>query len=250
MSPQGNLATPAAAARASLPVVLAYLPLGAAAGIVGARMGLSPMEVTLLSVLVFAGSAQFIFAELVGGSALALVVTIFLVNFRHLLYSTALAQRIKHLSTGRRVAIGAQLTDESFALMSILYRGEARARGLLVLNMCGYLAWLCGNIGGALLGEVVDVEQWGADYLLIAMFAALLMLNFVSAPRKMAAFLALAVAGGLSIGLGLAYPHPLNILLAAAVAAAVAAFAFRNSSDDSSSNESENNTNEKAGQAP
>lgn len=217
--------------RLALPVVFAYLPLGFAAGVVASRAGLSPAEVALLSLLVFAGVSQFIFAEMVAGSAAALISTVFLVNFRHFLYATSLAQKIRHLPLAQRAAVGAQLTDEGFAMMSLLYRARHGFIGLLTFNMSCYVAWLSGNIGGAVAGEVFDVAQWGADFLLIAMFASLLMLKLLTAPHKALALLALVTAALLSISLALWQPHPLNTLIAAALAAALAAVCTRGRAD-------------------
>ena len=104
------------------PIILGYLPIGFADGILGVQAGLSPIEVLLLSLLVYAGSAQFIFASLLGVAPQTLIITIFLINFRHFLYATALSQRLKKLPLPTRIAIGAQLTDESFSLASVLSR--------------------------------------------------------------------------------------------------------------------------------
>lgn len=219
---EDSFASPLQGLRTALPVILAYIPLGFAAGVVGARAGLSPAEVALLSLLVFAGVAQFVFADMVGAGAPPPVIamTVFLVNFRYFLFSTALIPKIRHLSAGKRAAVGAQLTDEGFALMSLLYRPHWGAGGLIALNVSSYAAWCCGNVAGALAGESEQADSWGADYLLIAMFAALLMLKIAAAKRKSAAAAVLLVAAALSVSGALLSPHPLNMLLAAGIAAA------------------------------
>lgn len=221
-----SLNTPADGMRAAVPVVLGYLPIGFAAGIVGTGAGLSPAEVALLSLLVFAGSAQFVFANLLGGGA-GLIITIFLVNLRHLLYSIALAQKLKKLPVHIRAAIGIQLTDETFALGSALCRQPAvSGGGLLALNITSYSAWFAGNVAGAVLGTQIPMQNWGADFLLAAMFAALLMLSITATSKKTGAVAVLALAAVLMVGLELAHPHPLNILLAASTAAAAGAAVF------------------------
>ena len=67
-----------------------------------------------LSLILFTGSAQFVFAELYTAQPAVLIGTIFLLNFRHFLYSTAFVPYARRLSTPARFLIGAQLTDESF----------------------------------------------------------------------------------------------------------------------------------------
>lgn len=218
-----NLETPAEGVRASMVVVFAYLPIGFAAGVVGVGAGMSPMEIALLSLLVYAGSGQFVFASLLGGSALSLITTIFLINFRHFLYSAALSRRIKNLPIAARTAVGAQLTDETFAMMSVR-RAPSVAAGMLTLNVSAYTAWFCGNIAGAITGTEVSAVDWGADFLLIAMFAGLLMLNVTAEKGGVKRRLAVAVvAAAVMVGLEHLASHALNIIAAAGLGAALGA---------------------------
>lgn len=224
-----SLHTVAHGARASVPVVLAYLGIGFAAGALGQRAGLSPAEVALLSLLVFAGSAQFIFAELLAGNPITLVATVFLVNLRHFLYASAFSVKVKGLSMGRRFLIGAQMTDETFAVASSLtHRPLTSARGMVTMNVLSYSSWAAGNIMGAIVGEAGSevFNLLGIEFALAAMFAALLMLQVVAVVRK---FQMLCVAAAGTVGivvLELWHPHPLNLLVAASGAAAMGAWLF------------------------
>ncbi|MCH9704930.1 MAG: AzlC family ABC transporter permease [Proteobacteria bacterium] len=217
-------ATAADGLRTALPIVFAYFPLGISAGIVGAIAGLSPAEITLLSLLVYSGAAQFIFANMVNHTPAELISTIFLVNFRHFLYSLTFAQKIKHLPTRTRVAIGAQLTDEGFALANTLYQKEKNGGGLLAANMFSYFAWCSGNITGALIGESEIIHQLGADYMLTAMFAILLALNAVAFQQRIVPVAIITSAAILGTGLELYFPNPFNVLISAGVAASVGLF--------------------------
>jgi len=214
-------------ARAAIPVALGYAGIGFAAGVVGAQAGLSPAEVTLLSLILFAGSAQFVFAELYTGSPVTLVTTVFLVNLRHLLYSTAFAPRVRGLGVSARFAIGAQLTDETFSLASSLLRGPlGSGRWMIALNMTAYLAWASGNLTGAIAGGAVSaVDGLGLDFALAAMFAALLMMQITEAPggRRAVAILVAALAAVTMVALQGWHPGPLNLLVATAVAATAGA---------------------------
>ena len=142
--------------RAALPVVLGYLAIGFAAGAVGTAEGLSPLEIVVLSLLLFAGSAQFVFAELYAGSAAALVSAIFLVNFRHFLYSASLSRKLRRLPAWARFAAGAQLTDETFSVASALLKTPpVRARWMLSLKH--------DLVFGVVFGELVRRGRGGGD---------------------------------------------------------------------------------------
>ena len=97
------------------PIMLAYLSLGTAAGIIGNEHGLSAVEVGLLSLLLYAGAGQFIFAEMHLAPASSLISTILLINLRHLLYSSILAQHCRRLAwSGRLTAGGPNLRTSLF----------------------------------------------------------------------------------------------------------------------------------------
>lgn len=85
--------------RASLPIVLGYIAIGLVVGAVAITAGLTVAEVSLMSLILYAGSAQLIVVSLIGvnASAPAIVFTILLVNMRHLLYSASLAPHVRTL---------------------------------------------------------------------------------------------------------------------------------------------------------
>ena len=223
-APVSDFETARGGMRAAIPVVLGYLAIGFAAGAVGAAEGLSPLEIVLLSLLLFAGSAQFVFADLYAGSPAALVSAVFLVNFRHFLYSASLSQKLRKLTPAARFAIGAQLTDETFSVASATLKAPLqRARWMIALNFVSYSAWCMGNLAGAV--ATGGIEFAGAEFALAAMFAALLMLQ-VSGNRPAPKLCAALIAAGTMIGLELTNPHPLNLLAATAVAATACLLMF------------------------
>jgi predicted branched-subunit amino acid permease len=83
--------------RAGVPVILGYLGIGFAAGVVERAAGLSYAEVLLLSTVLYAGSAQFVVTSMLtlASPAPAIVFTVFLLNLRHLLLAAALAPALR-----------------------------------------------------------------------------------------------------------------------------------------------------------
>lgn len=79
--------------KASLPICIGYIPLGIACGILSQKAGLSPFEIGILSLFVFAGSGQFITASMLiaNASMFSIILTTFIVNLRHILMSSTLA---------------------------------------------------------------------------------------------------------------------------------------------------------------
>ncbi|MGE5653154.1 MAG: AzlC family ABC transporter permease, partial [Bacillota bacterium] len=86
-------------ARAALPIVLGYVPIGLAFGVLAVQQGLGVPGIFLMSLIVYAGSAQFIATGMLaaGASPTAIIATTFLVNLRHLLMSASMSAHLRHI---------------------------------------------------------------------------------------------------------------------------------------------------------
>src|SRR5699024_5008910 len=152
-----------------VPTLLGYLSIGFAAGVIEKTAGLSIVEITLLSLILYDGSAQFIVAAMFAarGSTSAIIITVFFVNVRHLLLSAALAPYFKHLSTGKNMLIGSLLTDETFgvAITKSAERKYISEKWMHGLNITAYANWIVANIAGAMFGQwISNPETYGLDY--------------------------------------------------------------------------------------
>ncbi|GIP32824.1 branched-chain amino acid ABC transporter permease [Paenibacillus sp. J2TS4] len=165
-----------------LPTVMGYLSIGFAAGVLEKTAGLSLAEIALMSLLLYAGSAQFIAAGMLALSspATAIIFTVFFVNLRHLLMSAAVAPYFRHLPVWKNVLIGSQLTDETFGVAVTKLSGKSRgsARWMFGLNLTAYINWLLANLAGGIFGQwIASPEAYGLDFALPAMFIGLFMLQ-------------------------------------------------------------------------
>ncbi|HLS87318.1 MAG TPA: AzlC family ABC transporter permease [Burkholderiales bacterium] len=206
--------------RAALPVVLGYLGIGLAAGVVERAAGLSHAEILLLSTVLYAGSAQFVLAGLLalGAAPAAIVSTVFLVNLRHLLLSAALAPALRGLPAWKNALIGLQLTDETFVVAA--GRRPLSAAWMAGLNLSAWAAWAAANVAGAALsGLAADTRALG--FALPSMFAALLVLQLRLQRRLRPALAVAAVAAALGVGAQLALAGPWAVVLATVLGATV-----------------------------
>jgi 4-azaleucine resistance transporter AzlC len=212
-----------AGAIAALPIVLGYVPIGFAYGVLGRAAGLPTWAILAMCILVYAGSAQFIAVSLLaaGEPAVTVIVTTFIVNLRHLLYSSALAPRLEQTSRGKLAWVAAELTDESFVMASRA-AGE-RSQCLSFPFMAGLqgtaqASWALGSLLGALAGSFVgDPKRLGLDYALVAMFLGLLALQ-IHGRREVVVAL---VAGALSLILHLVGVGSTGVIPATIVASLV-----------------------------
>lgn len=183
-----NLPTFTQGVKDCVPTLIGYISIGIAMGIVGAASNLSILEVALLSVLVYAGAAQFIIcALLVSGSPFSVIVfTTFIVNLRHFLLCMTLAPSFKNYSLLKNIGIGTLVTDESFGVAAnkIAKREMINASWMNGLNLTAYIFWILSCTLGAIFGKwISNPEVLGLDFSLTAMFLALLVLQLESMER-------------------------------------------------------------------
>ncbi|NCC25690.1 MAG: branched-chain amino acid ABC transporter permease [Deltaproteobacteria bacterium] len=170
---------PLNALRMVAPVVMGYIPVGFAYGVLARQSGISEFNTLIMSVLVFAGSAQLIAVSLIGAGAgpLAIIATTFVVNLRHTLMSAAMSPALRHWPKRILAVFAFELTDETFALHSARATRERLDRGTtLMVNAIAQSAWVTGTALGILTGNMVgDVRPLGLDFALAAMFIFLLL---------------------------------------------------------------------------
>jgi 4-azaleucine resistance transporter AzlC len=198
--------------RAALPIVLGYLPVGMAFGVLARKAGLSTFEVGLMSLLVYAGASQFIAIGMIskGISWFPIVIATFFINLRHLLMSSTLSLYFKKVRLRTLSLLSAQLTDESFAVaMSNTSKILNRPSYLFGLQMTSQLAWIVGSVGGALFGELIDHKEYGIPFALPSLFICLLVIQI----KKVRHLWVMVVAGISSILFKWAFPGNWYILL-------------------------------------
>lgn len=195
------------------------IPFGIAFGAVAiAPAGkLSPLAAGAMSAFVFAGSSQFIAAGLVtsGAGLLVIILTTFVVNLRHALYSATLAPHMKHLPRRWLLPLGFWLTDESFVVSAHRYhqRDDAPHKHWFVFgaSLFMYLNWQACTWIGILAGsQIEDPGRWGLDYAMSVTFLGIVVPMVTSRPVA----LAVAVAGVTAV-LAHSLPYNMGLMLAA-----------------------------------
>lgn len=199
----------AAGMRAASPVVLGYLPIGFALGVLASTAGFTVAEVGLMSALVYAGSSQFIAAGMFAGGAgaPAIISATFLVNLRHLLMSTALVPSLRHLPAWQNSLLSFGITDETFAISTALLQGRsATAPFMAGLHLTCQGSWFLATVAGAMLGQSASSSSaLGLDFALPAMFVGLLVphLKGEGAGARVASAL---VGAGAALAITLLFP--------------------------------------------
>jgi 4-azaleucine resistance transporter AzlC len=206
--------------KAGWPICLGYFPIGLAFGVLAEKAGLHPVEIGLMSLVVFAGSSQFVAVSMLsgGGSTLSIVLTTFVINLRHLLMSSSLAGYLRSVNKSWTALFAYGVTDESFAVNLNRFQGSNWDwRRALVVNQTANLAWIASSIVGAYGGQFIPAGAFGIDYALIAMFLCLLVFQL----RGRLYALTAIVSGALAVFLALLVPGNSYIVVASVLAATI-----------------------------
>lgn len=205
----------------AMPIVLGYIPIGFAFGVLAQKAGISLLNTLLMSLLVYAGSSQLIAVGLIaaGVPALSVIITTFVVNLRHLLMSAAVSPFLKRWRKFELTAFAYQLTDETFAVHSARFASVSPNKAeVFATNATSQTAWVFGTWLGLMVGQLIaDVKPLALDCALPAMFVALLVLQIKDRIQIAVALL----TGALAVGLVLIGMDQWNVIAATLVGATI-----------------------------
>lgn len=217
--------------RAELPILIGVAPFGMIFGVLALEAGLAPLQAQSMSAIVFAGSSQIVFTQLVhlGAPGWVIVLTTAVVNLRHALYSASLAPYLQRLRPAWKWLLSYLLTDEAYAVAVINYQScpepavlaESEQRTVVGPDLrhwfflgAGLALWTCWQLStaaGIFLGAVVP-QSWSLDFTLALTFIALVVPNL-----KDRAALVTALCAGLVALLAFSVPYKLGLIIAALV---------------------------------
>lgn len=159
------------------PIILGYIPVGFAFGVVAVKGDINPWIAVLISLSNFTSAGQFAGASLImmGAPLFEIGLTTFIINIRYMLMSLSLAQKITPgMPLLHRSALAFGITDEIFTLAS-LRTGEISFKYMTGMIIGPYMGWSLGTLMGALSTSFLpESVQSSMGIALYAMFIALI----------------------------------------------------------------------------
>ncbi len=159
----------------SLPVMAGYVVLGTGFGILLRNAGYGVPWAFAMSVLIYAGSMQYVGVGLLSGGAslLTAALTTFMVNARHLFYSISMVSRYRGAGKYKPYLVFA-LTDETYSLLSSgsVPEGADPHRYRFLVSLFNHSYWVFGSVLGSLLGSVLPFSTAGIEFSMTALFIA------------------------------------------------------------------------------
>ena len=216
-----------AAFRYSIPVLLGYIAIGVAFGLVLAGAGYPWWLALVMSLWMYAGAGQFIAIGLfaAGTSLWEVVIIQLVVNARHIAYGLSMLKRFGDTGPFKPYLVFS-LTDETFALLSSLPdnagpfagEGERRRRFMFYVALLNQGYWTAGSVVGALAGALITFDMYGIGFALTALFIVL-MIEQIKRVKKPGVFIVSGAAALLGVFL---LPGTISLLAALTLALVLA----------------------------
>ena len=210
-----------AGVRAELPLLIGVFPFGLIYGALALSAGIPPAAAQAMSSVVFAGSSQFAFAQLVYDATPAVIIflAIAVINLRHMLYSASLAPYLHDLSLRWKIVLSYLMTDEAYAVAILNYERVGGTMGahyyFLGAGLALWSVWQASGALGLWLGAALPTTL-PLDFALPLTFIAMV----VPVLKKSPAFAASLSAGLVALA-AYSLPYKLGLILAALTGIAV-----------------------------
>lgn len=220
----------------TVPVFFGYISIGIAYGFLLVKTGFAWYWAPVMSIVIFAGAAQFLALGLLasGTPPLQMALAVFLLNARHMVYGFSLLDRYSRFRRWKLYLIFG-LTDETYALLTTIDPPEGvdpeRFDGAVTL--LNQIWWTTGSTLGALFGSMIQWEAPGLEFALTALFVVLLVEQIKSIRRPGPFVIALAISLALML-LGLGE----SIMLFGIIAASAGVFFLKEQKTDPPGEES------------
>ena len=187
-----------AGVKLGFPVVVASAPFGLLFGALAVENGFTVVEATLMSATIYGGASQMVGIELFGQKIAPwlVVLSIFAVNFRHVLYSASIGRRLAHWPLAQQAVGYFMLTDPLFAEAERKAEADGKVgfAWYMGMGLAIYVSWVSMSGFGAMFGKLIpDTHALGIDFLLPIYFLGLVM-GFRKRPMWLPVVLVSAIA--------------------------------------------------------
>lgn len=164
------------ALRRTAPVMIGYLFLGIAFGLMLHRVGYSFIWAGLISLFVYGGSAQFALVGLLSGGASIITTAVMQlsINSRHIFYGLSFIEKFK-LMGEKRLYMIFSLTDETYSLLcsTVVPNDIDEKKVVFFIAIFDHIYWITGSILGGLIGQLIPFDSSGVEFAMTALFVVI-----------------------------------------------------------------------------
>ena len=173
----------------TIPVLLGYLFLGLAFGLLLQEAGYSFWWALLSSGIVYAGSIQFVLVEFLSGGTgfLTVAVMTLLINSRHAFYGLSFVEKFRKMKTYPYMIFS--LTDETYSVLCSVKpeEGVDERKAMFLISLFDQSYWVLGSVLGSVLGQVMPLDFTGIDFSMTALFVVIFLEQWKDFPSHIPA---------------------------------------------------------------
>ena len=182
----------------TIPVMTGYLALGFGFGIILRSAGYGVLLAFAMSLLIYAGSMQYVAVGLLtgGASLLSVALTTLMVNARHLFYGVSMLSAYEKMGSAKPYLIFS-LTDETYSLLCTEHpRISERERKTycLLVSLLDHTYWVTGTVTGAVAGGLLTFNTEGMDFVLTALFLTVFLEQWLSTEKHVPALIGIGAS--------------------------------------------------------
>lgn len=197
--------TLSAAFSVTIPVLMGYLAIGIAFGLMLQEIGYNFIWAFFMSLSIYAGSGQYLGVTLLStcaGLGTVALMTL-LINFRHLVYGLSMLEKFRGMGW-RKLYMIFSLTDETYALLASAQApaGVEPKRFYFAIALLDHSYWILGSVIGAVAGALIPLDTTGIDFAMTALFIVIAIDQWQSCSRHLPALLGAGATAVFLIGLG------------------------------------------------
>ncbi len=181
----------------TIPVMMGYLFIGVAYGMLMASKGHAVIWSFLMSLFVYAGSMQFVASNFFTGATtwLTIIFVTFMVNIRHVFYGLSMLTKFRDMGRKKPYMIFS-LTDETFSLLcsADVPKGINQNWFLFFIALLDQIYWVIGSVLGGVVGSIVPFNTKGIDFAMTALFVVIFVEQWQSCKNHLPALAGLAAS--------------------------------------------------------
>lgn len=183
--------------KASIPIMMGYIVLGLAFGMLLESKGYGVMYALLMSVFIYAGSMQFVSITLLttGATLINAAIMTLLINARHLVYGLSMIHKFKDMGKLKPYMIFS-LTDETYSLLVSAKVPEEcdKKKYFFFISLLDHCYWIVGSVLGSLVGSMLSIDTTGLDFAMTALFIVIVIEQFLSNEKHLYTYLGFIVS--------------------------------------------------------
>lgn len=217
--------------QAGASIAIGYIPIAITFGLLAKSAGLTVSETVLMSLLVFAGAAQYMSLNMIvlGSGVFEIVMTTFILNIRHFLMSASLNEKVEEETLWKKALYSFGVTDETFSVAATK-EGKLQTGYMFGVIFIAYSSWVVSSGVGYVIGSSLPASlQESMAVALYAMFIGLLVPS-LKKHRKVVVLAGTAAILNSIFSLILSIAPGWSIVLATIISAVGVEFIFRKTS--------------------